>query len=164
MFVWNLLCFSLCSLPLIFLLGATENSLVLSTLYHIFRSLYKSVRSYLSLLLSRLNSFSLQTFLMRCSSIYINLVAFHWVLSSISICLVVGSPDLRQCSRCRLTRAEKGEILRQITLHMSSFSNLILLLLLFLWGFLLSVSFYAAVSWIWFCMHICYDKFSVIES
>ena len=51
----NLLCFSLCPLPLILSLGTVEKSLALFSLYPPFRYLYTLIRSPLSYLLSRLN-------------------------------------------------------------------------------------------------------------
>ena len=58
MFRGNLLCFSLCPLPLVLLLGATEKSLVPSSLHPLFRYLHTLIRCPLSLFLSWLNSLS----------------------------------------------------------------------------------------------------------
>lgn len=44
MFTWNLLCFSLCPLPLIMSLGTTEKSLNTSSLHPSFRYLYTCIR------------------------------------------------------------------------------------------------------------------------
>jgi len=50
MFRGNLLCLSLCPLPLVLSLGATAKSLVPSSLHHSFRFVHKSIRCPLSLL------------------------------------------------------------------------------------------------------------------
>jgi len=64
MFRGNLLCLSLCPLPLVLSLGATEKSLALSSLHPPFRYLYTLLRhTPPSLLFSRLNSPSSHYFL-----------------------------------------------------------------------------------------------------
>ena len=110
MFLWNLLCFSLCLLPLVLSLATTKTSLSPPSSHPPFRYSYRLIRFPLSLLFPRLNgpgfpSLSSQE---RCSSPLIILAPLSWTPSSISTSFSHwGAQNWAQWSRCGLTSAEQ---------------------------------------------------------
>lgn len=112
MFRGKLLCFSLCSLPLILSLDTSDKSLAPSSLHPPSRYLCTMARypskSFL-LWLNSPSSPSLSSHL-RCSSLWITFMALGSTLSSVSMSLLYwGAKNWTQDSRCGLTSAAQEE-------------------------------------------------------
>ena len=91
---WNLLCSSLCPLPLALVLSTSEKSTATSSLQPPFRYLYTLFRPALNLVFSSLNSPSSPSFSSqeRSYSSFTILVPFHWPLFSMPRSLLFWDP------------------------------------------------------------------------